>query len=96
MNVPKLTVVLSDIFSDEGDESTCPSVEVELEINPQNVSITSGGYGDAIEGKGGIIALLENNDGILRLVVWSDINNDEPTHVIDLSGAKEERRHKVK
>jgi hypothetical protein len=39
---------------------------------------------------GGIIAL-ENYNG-LRLHVWSDINQEDPTHVINLENAKLEKR----
>jgi len=39
---------------------------------------------------GGIIAL-ENYNG-LRLHVWSDINQENPTHVINLADAKLEKR----
>ena len=40
--------------------------------------------------------LLERHDGKLRLVVWADINEQEPTHIIDLSGALESNRHSGK
>ncbi len=36
--------------------------------------------------------LLERHRGTVRLLVWADINQEEPTHVIDLSGAKETAR----
>lgn len=36
--------------------------------------------------------LLERHQGTVRLLVWADINQEEPTHVIDLSGAKETAR----
>jgi hypothetical protein len=36
--------------------------------------------------------LLEQHEGTLLLIVWSDINEQEPTHLIDLSTANESRR----
>ncbi len=44
------------------------------------------GYGEPI--------LLEYRDGIPYLVVWGDINQEDPTHTIDLSGAFESKRKK--
>ena len=51
------------------------------------------GFGEctASDGKGTPI-MLELLDGRPRLLVWSDINQEDPTHVIDLSGASEDRR----
>jgi hypothetical protein len=36
--------------------------------------------------------LLEQHEGTLMLVVWSDINQQDPTDIIDLSGAMESCR----
>jgi hypothetical protein len=35
--------------------------------------------------------LLEQHEGTLLLIVWADINEPEPTHLIDLSTANESR-----
>ena len=35
---------------------------------------------------------LANEDGVLKLIVFADINSEEPTHTIDLSGAMESAR----
>lgn len=35
---------------------------------------------------------VELYQGKLMLYVWADINNEEPTHVIDLEGARESKR----
>lgn len=32
--------------------------------------------------------LLERHQGKLRLIVWADINEEDPTHIIDLEGAR--------
>ena len=38
------------------------------------------------------VIYLELNDGKPTLRIWADINSEEPTHVIDLSGANTNRR----
>lgn len=51
------------------------------------------GYGDyESEPNEGAVALLDIFDGEVKLCVYADINDPEPTHVIDLDGAREELR----
>jgi len=40
----------------------------------------------------GYPVLLELYQGEYRLYVWGDINDEEPTHVISLEGARETKR----
>jgi hypothetical protein len=40
----------------------------------------------------GAVAYLEQYNGELRLLVWADINQEDPTHVISLEGAHESKR----
>ena len=51
------------------------------------------GYGDAstVPGYGAPI-YIEVHQGRLMLHVWADINQEDPTHVIDLEGARESAR----
>lgn len=35
---------------------------------------------------------LEHYEGKFQLLVWADINQEDPTHIIDLSGARESER----
>lgn len=44
----------------------------------------------------GQVIYLEINKGKPRLLVWADINQENPTHVIDLSGAGIELREKYR
>ena len=55
--------------------------------------ISPEGYGEcnALGGKGSPI-MLEIWEGKLRLIVWADINQEDPTHIIDLEGARETNR----
>jgi hypothetical protein len=39
------------------------------------------------------VVLFEFYEGQPRLLVWADINREDPTHVIDLSGAMEPARN---
>ena len=32
--------------------------------------------------------LIELSEGSLKVIVWGDINSDDPTHVIELEGAR--------
>lgn len=51
------------------------------------------GYGHKVSRNGeGAIALLSFWDGKLRLHVWSDIEEEDATHMIDLEGAREASR----
>ena len=57
-----------------------------LELKPE-------GYGECTTLPGyGSPVVLDYGDGGLRVLVWADINSEEPTHTIDLSGALEAQR----
>ena len=55
--------------------------------------LTIDGYGEknAKDGCGEPI-LLENLDGKLRVVLWSDINKEDPTYIVEMEGARESAR----
>lgn len=62
----------------------------------QGLGIVIEGHGDAVSANGyGYPILLENRDGKLFLVVWADINSDDPTHIISLAGARESEREEA-
>jgi len=51
------------------------------------------GYGDYLsEACHGFPIMLDFYDGKPRLLVWADINSEDPTHKIDLEGALESKR----
>lgn len=66
------------------------------------VNISSSGFGVFLQPEGhgektspdfeGIPIMLSLDNGEYRLYVWSDINQEDPTHIIDLSGARESNR----
>lgn len=69
------------------------SVEVAVEGNGLAMLVRPAGFGDNASADGhGSPILIENRNGVPFLVVWADINQEDPTHVIDLSKASEKAR----
>lgn len=70
-----------------------PAVHGEIDASGASVDISVTGYGTAgMEPGYGPIAMLEYWGGKLRLIVFADITQEEPTHIIDLSGSRESLR----
>lgn len=79
--------ILKDVMGNEND------LEVVVEGNELAISIRPKGFGDCCSADGhGSPILLENRAGKPFLIVWGDINKEDPTHVIDLSEAEETAR----
>ena len=72
-----------------GEQSVC----VEVAEEQWGLVIYPAGYGcfGCADGTAGPI-LLELYEGRLRLVVWDDINLEDPSHIIDLEDAREAQR----
>ena len=80
-----LSVKLRDVMQ-EGPE-------VQLKVGPDGIDLLAEGFGTLTMQPGyGGIAYLEYAEGRLRLLVWADINQEDPTHIIDLEGARESAR----
>ena len=80
-----LGVALKDVLSDAGDR-----LRVRVSLTQFGVSLAAEGHGECCAADGdGWPVLLELHGGELRLVVWSNIRSEEPTHVISLAGALE-------
>ena len=63
---------------------------IELLDNGGGILVRIEGYGDKTSPKGeGCPIIIENWEGEARVVVWGDINKEDPTHLISLEGAKE-------
>lgn len=61
--------------------------------NPLFLNIGIEGHGDYVSEDGcGFPLTLEIFNGKLLLNVWADINKEDPTHIIDLEGAREDKR----
>ena len=69
------------------------TVKVEVAEEHSGVVSYPAGYGcfGCADGTAGPI-LLELYEGRLRLLVWDDINLEDPSHIIDLEGAREAQR----
>ena len=72
------------------------SVAAEIRIDPVGVSIRVDGYGDqgTVDGYGSPI-YIEHYEGKLWVRVWSDINEGDPTHSIDMEGAMVKNRSEL-
>lgn len=70
------------------------TLSVRLEVSPRSIGLSADGYGvyGASEGDGTPV-LIELHEGELRVIVFADINREEPTHIIPLGGAREAQRH---
>ena len=66
-----------------------------LENNPdaKMILLSIAGFGDKCSkpGEGHPVAI-DYFGGRARLMVWSDINQEDPTHIIDLDSARETNR----
>lgn len=100
-----LTVVPSVFKSDEDflmdlkEYDHCCSSDppaVRLAVSNENdntLAIGAEEYGvKTMEPGCGAIAIMEYYENELRLLVWADITNEDPTHVISLEGAREALR----
>lgn len=66
---------------------------IRLAASPNGVSLYAEGHGNCGSAEGhGTPVFIELYRGELRLVVWSDINKEDPTYIIPLGGAREDRR----
>jgi hypothetical protein len=86
--MPTIKTILRDGWS--GDPNTVPCV---IEHGDNSILIRPEGYGDCGTEDGyGFPVVIEYYEKDVRVLVWADINQEDPTHVISLSGAKESNR----
>lgn len=84
---------MKTLLKDQTDTKRTLPVEVAVEGNGMGIVIRPEGYGcfGCVDGTVGPI-YLEFYEGRMRLLVWDDINQEDPSHVIDLEEAREDRR----
>ena len=71
-----------------------PSTQaIKVDVSSQCLTINADGFG-AYSESGGAIVMLEFFEGKLELHVYADINKEDATHRIDMSGALENKRIK--
>lgn len=88
-----------EVFSPHGvivDQSgTDDKIKLTVSIMKHGMIVYAEGYGDKCsEAPHGSPLVVELYEGKLRAIIWSDINQEDPTHIIDLSGAMESKRVK--
>jgi len=78
-------------LADEGNKEA--TVGGKIEINTFGISLIFNGYSDcaSIDDEG-VPVFVEYYDGKLRALIYADINSEEPTQVIDLAGARNDKR----
>lgn len=87
----KIETYLSDVYH-ENEKRLVALVEVEIP-NEQHkthgfIQVTFEGYGLYPEDPDAPIVLFENRNGVPHVVIWGDIECEEPTHTISLEKAK--------
>ncbi len=72
------------------DEVTGKKLNASVGFDCGKICINIEGYGDALsienQGQPVVVDLFDNK---LQVIVWGDINQEDPTHKIDLEGARE-------
>lgn len=82
------STTLRDAHPDHGGR-----LPIRLAVSPNGVSLYADGHGDCGSNEGhGTPVYIELYKGELRVIVWSDINREDPTHIISLGGAREGQR----
>lgn len=74
-------------------ENDGPSLKCAVRINGMGVALHIDGFGDCGTEPGhGEPVYVENRHGVPTVVVWADINQEDPTDIIELAGAAEALR----
>ena len=96
-HVKTLNQGILEPWDDEGDAIAYKIVSgqnpVDTDVRHDGFYLMVKGYGDGHSPDGhGAQLKVENEGGRIRIIVWSDINNCDPTHIIWLDEALESRR----
>ena len=85
-----------DLVDFESDTRETRQLRIRKSPGDQLIMIGAEGYGECatLEG-GGFPIVIEFHEGKFRLMVWGDINEQDPTHVISLEGAREDARTEI-
>lgn len=79
------------ILHDSGDITN--NTLTTVEFGSHNIYIRFEGYGDCASEDGhGDPIMIEIHNGVPRVIVWGDINKEDPTNIISLEGAQEDKR----
>jgi hypothetical protein len=77
----------------DADANYPTDLPIRIAISQNGVSVYAEGYGDCGSAEAqGTPVFIELYRGELRLIVWANINSEDPTHIIPLNGARESNR----
>lgn len=81
-------------LEDNSDQQGLVQLRVQKSPGDNLLMVGADGYGEktALDGDGFPI-VIEFHEGKFRLLVWADINQEDPTHIISLEGAREDARN---
>jgi hypothetical protein len=87
-------MALVETLIDVMNEDNGLEVPITIRTSSRCIEISALGYGDKMTSTGhGVPIILEVHEGELRVVIWSDINKEDPTHIISLANARESNRN---
>ena len=74
-------------------DSADPNLSIKGVLDDEAGTISFEGYGDCVSAEGhGAPILLDFYEGNVRVIVWAEINQGDPTDIIDLRRARESNR----
>mgnify|MGYP003627112393 CR=1 FL=1 len=74
------------------DSETGKKQKIHIDYYAMGMTVDFKGYGVQSHKNGGGTVLIELRDGVPHLIIWGDINSQDPTEVISLAGASESLR----
>jgi hypothetical protein len=87
--VQQTRIILGDVYENR------KSITGYISILSHQINVGFEGYGDCGSKKGyGFPILIENQNGIPHVVIYGDINQESPTHVISLENAADKKNNK--
>ena len=67
--------------------------DIRIEAHDNCILIRPEGYGEKTMDNGqGSPIMIERYNGKLRVILWGDINMEDPTDTIEMEGAREDKR----
>jgi hypothetical protein len=77
----------------DGLHDDVEGTEISVTEMPNHIAISIAGHGDSLSNNdAGVPVIIEKYDGEFRVVIWGDINQEDPTHIISLADTKVEKK----
>jgi len=84
---------LTQLKDSENEQQAPICLKIQRSDNDGLVMIGAEGYGEMTAEEGhGFPVVIEHHNGELRMLVWANINQEDPTDIISLEGAREDAR----